>query len=320
MTGIAQRFLTAVALIAACGAASAQTYTYSGSVVDTTVVTTGIYDILAAGAAGAGASGTIGGLGAAVGGDVFLTAGTQLDLVVGGEGQNGNFGNVNGGGGGGGSFVFVVGATNPLLVAGGGGGAAYIGGNGGNGQITTFGQTGFGTDGGAGGTAGSGGTGGSDSAYNGGGGGGWLNNGTGGSGGITESSGPGGNGLPTFIGGSGNGCPANTPTGCTNGGFGGGGAGGWQGGGGGGGYSGGGGGDGIPGSGGGGGGSYIDPSFTNVTMTAGNQSGNGDINISLVSGATAVPEIDPASAASGLTLLVGALVVLRGRKQRSIAA
>lgn len=34
----------------------------------------------------------------------------------------------------------------------------------------------------------------------------------------------------------------------------------------------------------------------------------------------AAPEIGPASAASGLTLLLGALAVLRGRKQQSIAA
>jgi hypothetical protein len=36
--------------------------------------------------------------------------------------------------------------------------------------------------------------------------------------------------------------------------------------------------------------------------------------------ATQAPEIDPTSAASGLTLLVGGLLVLRGRKQQSVAA
>jgi hypothetical protein len=35
---------------------------------------------------------------------------------------------------------------------------------------------------------------------------------------------------------------------------------------------------------------------------------------------TETPEIDPASAASGLTLLLGSLMVLRGRKQRHLAA
>jgi hypothetical protein len=36
--------------------------------------------------------------------------------------------------------------------------------------------------------------------------------------------------------------------------------------------------------------------------------------------ATMAPEIDPASAASGLTLLAGGLLVLRGRRQRPLAA
>jgi LPXTG-motif cell wall-anchored protein len=35
---------------------------------------------------------------------------------------------------------------------------------------------------------------------------------------------------------------------------------------------------------------------------------------------TAAPEIDPTSAASGLVLLVGGLLVLRGRKQKIDAA
>ena len=37
-----------------------------------------------------------------------------------------------------------------------------------------------------------------------------------------------------------------------------------------------------------------------------------------VSGAKAAPEIDPASAASGLTLLLGGLAVLRGRRRISL--
>jgi hypothetical protein len=35
---------------------------------------------------------------------------------------------------------------------------------------------------------------------------------------------------------------------------------------------------------------------------------------------TEVPEVDPATAASGLTLLLGSLMVLLGRKQRRLAA
>ena len=52
-----------------------------------------------------------GGLGAVIGGTVSLTAGTQLEIVVGGAGLTGNFGTLWGGGGGGGSFVFVSGAA-----------------------------------------------------------------------------------------------------------------------------------------------------------------------------------------------------------------
>jgi hypothetical protein len=66
---------------------SADIFGYSGSVVTYTVTTTGVYNIIAAGAqggsGGAGIIGGPGGLGAVVGGDVFLTAGTVLDIVVG---------------------------------------------------------------------------------------------------------------------------------------------------------------------------------------------------------------------------------------------
>jgi hypothetical protein len=50
--------------------------------------------------------------------------------------------------------------------------------------------------------------------------------------------------------------------------------------------------------------------------------GNGAVELANVdiTSATRAPEIDPASAASGLTLLVGGLIVLRGRRQQRIAA
>jgi hypothetical protein len=51
--------------------------------------------------------------------------------------------------------------------------------------------------------------------------------------------------------------------------------------------------------------------------------GNGATQIDdlvIASTASSAPEIDPASAASGLTLLLGGLLVLRGRKRQSIAA
>jgi hypothetical protein len=50
--------------------------------------------------------------------------------------------------------------------------------------------------------------------------------------------------------------------------------------------------------------------------------GNGATELAdaVITSATKAPEIDLASAASALVLLVGGLVVLRGRKQQPIAA
>jgi len=177
-------------------------------------------------------------------------------------------------------------ALTLLEVAAGGGGAGYsLGTPGDPGQITTSGDPGGGPGGGAGGVGGLGGAGGTGSGgnYNGGGGGGWLGNGTAGLGtfptpGLEDAAGQGGFGPPSFAGGlGGNGFPQDS-----NGGFGGGGGGGWQGGGGGGGYSGGGGGDGVT-AGGGGGGSYLSPSGSLVTATPGvngtpNGSGGAGLN------------------------------------------
>ena len=159
-----------------------------------------------------------------------------------------------------------------LLAAGGGGGAGFSGATPGSpGESVTSGDPGGGPGGGAGGINGLGGSGGTGDGgvYNGGGGAGWLGNGGNGLGagpGIRGGSGDGGFSYPSFAAGLGGG-DATIPQ-YANGGFGGGGGGGWQGGGGGGGYSGGGGGDGITAAG-GGGGSYIDPSFTGTVLTAG---------------------------------------------------
>jgi Glycine rich protein/PEP-CTERM motif len=183
-------------------------------------------------------------------------------------------------------------ALSLLEAAAGGGGAGYAGGTPGDaGQVTTSGDNGGGPGGGAGGVAGLGGAGGTgdDGNFNGGGGAGFLGNGGDGVGSgpfVEGGSGDGGLGPPTFAGGLG----GNVAGGPANGGFGGGCGGGWQGGGGGGGYSGGGGGDGIT-AGGGGGGSYVSPSGTLVTATAGvngvaNGSGgagaNGEVEIGSV--------------------------------------
>ena len=99
-------------LLGGMGQVQADTITYSGAVVEFTVDTTGTYQITAAGGQGGGnvyslsnIPGT-GGPGELIGGDISLTAGTQLAIVAGGAGQTGS----NAGGGGGGTFVYVVGA------------------------------------------------------------------------------------------------------------------------------------------------------------------------------------------------------------------
>ena len=182
----------------------------------------------------------------------------------------------------GGWFPRSVWAGSQLLIAaGGGGGAGYDAANGGNGQITTAGENGFGSGGGAAGTNGLGGAGGTGNGgkYNGGGGAGWLGNGGNGEGmpplpPQQGTAGDGGFGPPTFAGGQGGGTSGQF----ANGGFGGGGGGGYSGGGGGGGYSGGGGGGGAD-QGGGGGGSFIAPAFTGVNLIAGENPNNGAVTI-----------------------------------------
>jgi hypothetical protein len=100
--------------LAAGGAAHATTvFDYTGTVQTYDVTTPGVYDITAYGAQGGGA---FPGKGAQIGGDVTLSAGTVLTVLVGGYG-GGTYS-----GGGGGSTWIVDGAT-PLVVAGGGGGS-----------------------------------------------------------------------------------------------------------------------------------------------------------------------------------------------------
>ena len=246
---------------AACANHGSQTFSYTGGLQTFTAVCSGTYTIEAWGAAGGKGNGgnTNGGLGARMRGTFNLTAGTTLNIVVGGVGAQGS--SSYAGGGGGGSFVYTgsIGGSGLLIAAGGGGGAgeesapAAPGGTCSTNGVST---------GGAGGTNGNGGSAGTTS-YNGGGGAGWLSNGGSGSGG----------GGTRWAGGSGS-------SGGGSGGFGGGG-GGCDGGGGGGGYSGGGGGnneEGTSRSPGGGGGSYC--SGSGCDCTANTRSGNGQIIIS----------------------------------------
>jgi PEP-CTERM motif len=259
---------SALAILASAAEANAETFAFTGAVQSFTASVSGEYAVELLGAGG----GHTGGRGAEVSGDVFLTAGEDLTLFVGGQGGYGS--GVPAGGGGGGSFVFR--GTDVLAVAGGGGGAGAVG-NGGPGLAGTSGGTGGGT-GGAGGVGGTGGGGGG-----GGGGGAGVNTGPAGYGGngTRDSAGFGGKfpngGAPGpggFAGGRG---------GYGGGGGGGTGGGGVGGGGGGSGFSGGGGGNG----GGGGGGSYLASLFNDQVLKAGVNRGDGSISIDLLK---AVPE------------------------------
>jgi hypothetical protein len=274
---------SALAMMTAAQAdAATTTLTFTGSEVTWTAPTTGVYDILAYGAQGGNhtfAAFVPGGLGAEAGGDVTLTAGTRLTVLVGGKG--GSYA------GGGGSFVLVGGST--LVAAGGGGGAGTAGfGNGGGGLASSSG--GAGTNGGAGGKNGGGGGYGSGLFLPGGGG--------------AGVNGPGGG----YYGARSITSVAHSSLG--SGGFGGGGGANLNGGGGGGGFSGGGGG--YYGGGGGGGGSFVASSFTNQVLSGSVNAGNGVVTISGV--ASGVPE--PSTWALTLTGFagLGVLGLRRGRK------
>jgi len=236
----------------------------SGAITPYTIAVSGEYDIQVDGAqGGAGFRGT-GGLGAAVGGDVYLAAGTKLELVVGSEGAGkGQNSSIDAGGGGGGSYVFETNTElTPLAIAGGGGG--------GNGATGVGGIASKGTGGPGAGYPGSGGGGG----YTGGAGSGTTASmvaGPGATRGTNFGGGGGGRakvGLNTNLGGGG-GCGGGGGGGATT--FGGGGGGG------GGGYGGGNGG--ADEKGGGGGGSYLAKSFANVNRTSAHNQGNGSITI-----------------------------------------
>lgn len=112
---------TLLALLALEPAAHAQrvNFAYTGKVVTYTVPATGLYQITAYGAqGGTGGSQGIGGLGAEIAGDFTLTLGEVLQIAV---GQVGLSSDLTGGGGGG---TFVVANGSPLLIAGGGGGGS----------------------------------------------------------------------------------------------------------------------------------------------------------------------------------------------------
>ncbi len=170
--------LACVAVLAMAPAAHATVYSYSGALQTDAITTSGIYDITAIGATGGGTYSVSisGGSGAVASGDIYLTAGTMLEIIVGGAGGNGS--NYTGGGGGGGSFVYIDTST-PLVIGGGGGGLGYVGSRAGAGSTAPSGGRGAGSQGGAGGpgrapppsAGGPGGHGGGKGGYSGGGGG-----------------------------------------------------------------------------------------------------------------------------------------------------
>jgi len=224
------------------------TFDYTGQIEIVTVGVSGYYDITADGAqGGTGTSNAHGGLGAMASGEIFLTAGAQLEIVVGGMG--GSSGS-DGGGGGGGSFVIEL-NTNPAIntgqnvnevnAGGGGGGSA---GAGGGGRTQATGGTG-GNSGGGGGVNGA--AAGQRSTF-GGGGGGFTGGAAGHAGRATGTSFAGGRGVSQGGGG----------------GFGGGGGGGISGG-------------------GGGGGSFVNASAADVSKVAATHSGNGLVTIAFES-------------------------------------
>jgi hypothetical protein len=113
---------SALAILASAAEANAETFMFTNAEQFFTASMTGVYAVEVLGASGGKSTGEgeVGGPGAEVSGDVFLTAGEKLALFVGGQGGSGT----TGGGGGGGSFI--KNGTDFLAVAGGGGGAGYF--------------------------------------------------------------------------------------------------------------------------------------------------------------------------------------------------
>jgi hypothetical protein len=82
-----------LALMAGATGASAEMFDFSGHEVIFTATTSGLYDITVKGAQGGGATGVeafSGGKGAVVGGEIFLTVGEMLGVIVGGQGASGD--------------------------------------------------------------------------------------------------------------------------------------------------------------------------------------------------------------------------------------
>jgi hypothetical protein len=130
-------YISAGGTATTCPGFSPITYNYTGAVVQWTVPTTRSYTLTVAGAAGAASypgCGTGGQGYVYIGATISLTAGTVVNMIVGGQGGRGNS---CGQGGGGGTFVFFNGISTTagynFIIAGGGGGGAGSGTTGTNG-------------------------------------------------------------------------------------------------------------------------------------------------------------------------------------------
>ncbi len=300
-------------------ATGTNTFNFTGTIVTDVVATAGTYHIAVFGAqGGTGYSTHPGGLGADIEGDVVLTQGETIEIVVGGAGTSGA--SSSAGGGGGGSFVLAInnGTIVPLVIAGGGGGGGNGNVNGAAGSATTTATSTGQLNAGAGGTNEGGGAQATAGAS---GGAGLLGDGTG--------TNPGRDAANGFLGGG---------SGISAGGFGGGGAG-SGGGGGGGGYNGGGAGGRLsPASFGAGGGGGSFDAGTSIVAIAGQHSGNGLVTIASTAlcfcagtliatpaGHTAVENLSPgdrvltASGAVRPIVWIGTGRVLATRGQRSAA-
>ena len=298
---------SAIAILAGARAAQAESWDSPGMY---TFVPTfsGDYEFGVIGAVGGRATNAgqhpQGGVGAVISGEIMLTRGELVYVVVGGPGENGPYA----GGGGGLSAISASASGGPFIVAGGGGGAG-LNYSGLPAQDAPNGGAGGGTFGGAGGVAGTGGGGGTEDFA-----GGAFSSGGGGFGLL----GPGGNGAGNNAGQGGVGFAGGT--GAANGGFGGGGGASVYSGGGGGGFSGGGGGSpflvgsygfGVVFSGGGGGGSIASGLLIGAASTSGTLNGAGYVLIDKLS--VSVPEPSTwAMMLSGFSAL-GAMLIRRKR-------
>lgn len=278
----------------AAWASNSSYFTTSSGIQLWTVPSTATYRITAYGARGGfgNVSVNAGGAGAKAVGDIALTQGQQIKILVGQIGSNPS--NDSGAGGGGGSFV-TSSSNVALIVAGGGGGGAGVGSTGiltGAGGAATNNGTASQDGTVAGGTAGDGGAT-PAPAWSGASGGGLVGNG---GNGKTSSTAVTDSGGKSFINGGTGGNRGTLYGHGAIGGFGGGGGSTW-GAGAGGGYSGGGGdssaGSGTDREGGGGGGSYV--SGANTSMVAGQNNAAGYVTIQVLVGAPDAPTIGTAT-------------------------